>query len=111
MIFQAYQTFTEFNNTGMDGLFLYPASVVPSFIPLVLFALFVITLMATFFSQKRLSGRGDFLASFSVASFFTAVIAFSMTLVDGLISLPTLVITVAVAIIGVVLLITGKEKL
>ena len=106
----AYPTFTAFNNTGMDGLFLYPASVVPLFIPLVLFALFSITLMATFFSQKRLTGRGDFLASFSVASFFVAIVAFVMTLVDGLISLPTLVICAAIAIIGVVLLLTGKDK-
>lgn len=105
-----YQTFQEFNNTGLTGLFLYPASVWNGFIPLVLFALFSIVFMSTFFSQKRLTGRGDFLASFAVAGYFIAVVSFVMSMVEGLISLPTLVICVTIAIIATILLITNTER-
>jgi len=100
----AYQTFQEYNQTDLTGLFTYPAKVVPAFTPLILFALFTISLLASYFSQKRLTGRGDFMGSFAVAGYFTAVIAFIMSLVPGLIDLITLVICIVVAIIGTILL-------
>ena len=46
-----YQTLTEFNATGMDGMLVYVATVVPIFIPLVLFSFFTIITLATYFSQ------------------------------------------------------------
>ena len=100
----AYQTFQEYNQTDLTGLFTYPASVVPAFTPLILFALFLISLLASYFSQKRLTGRGDFMASFAVAGFFTAIVAIIMSLVPGLINMLTLVTCIIVAIIGVILL-------
>lgn len=104
MIIRAYQTLREYNQTDLAGLFTYPASVVPIFIPLVLFAVFVVTLLSTFFSEKRLRGQGDFFSSFAVAGYFTAVIAFAMSMTEGLIDITTIVITVVVAIIGTILL-------
>lgn len=106
----AYQTFSEYNQTDLAGLFTYPAQVVPQFIPMVLMAIFFITIMGTYFSQKRLTGRGDFFASFAVAGFFTAVIAFVMTLVENLINVQTLVIAASVALIGLILLLTNTNK-
>ena len=105
-----YQTFTEYNQTDLAGLLTYPASVVPQFIPLVLMAVFLITMMGSFFSQKRLTGRGDFLVSFSIAGFFTAVISFLMTLVEGLINLQTIVIISAIALIGIILLMINNNR-
>jgi len=106
----AYETFTEFNSTGLAGLFLYPANVWGGFIPLILFALFAITFMSTFFSQKRLIGKGDFIASFAVASYFVAIVAFVMSLTDGLINITTVVVCVVLTIIGTILLFTGKDR-
>ncbi len=106
----AYITFEEFNNTGVEGLFLYPASVWSGFIPMVLFGLFVIVMMSTMFSQRRLSGKGDFKASFAVSGYFVTVIAFLMTLVDGLINSYTLGICVAIAIVGTILLMTSENQ-
>ncbi len=110
MIFQAYITFTEFNKTGLAGLLTYPAHVWAGFTPLLLFALFSIVLMSTFFSQKRLSGRGDFFSSFAAAGYFTAIIAFVMTLVEGMINITTLVTCVSVALVGTILLLTSKNR-
>jgi hypothetical protein len=110
MVIQAYQTFQEFNQTDLAGLFLYPANTWGGFIPLVLSGLFIIVMLSTFFSQRRLTGKGDFFASFAVAGFFTAIIAYLMTLIDGLISTFTLTITIVVAILGVILLFVSREK-
>lgn len=107
---QEYQTFTEFNNTGLDGLFLYPAEVVPAFIPLVLFACFSIALLATYFSQKGLTGRGDFVSSFAVAGYFIAIISIVMTLTPNLINVGTLVICVSISILGTILLLISRDR-
>ena len=98
----AFVELKEFRNMseGPDALFLYTAEVAPIFIPLVLFIFFIIVLLGTFFSQRRLTGRGDFAASFVVAGFATAIIAIFMTIVEGLINTQTVVITVVIAIIG-----------
>jgi len=109
MIYQAYQTFTEFNRTDVAGLFLYPASVVNIFIPMVLFTLYIIVLLATYFSSKRLTGRGDFFASLAVAGYFTTIIAFVMSLVSGLVNITTLVVCIIAAIVGTTLLLISKR--
>lgn len=114
----AWQEFQSFNQTDLAGLFLYPAGIKNlttgqvgiGFIPMILFALFVIVLFSTFFTQKRFTGREDFFASFATAGFFTAVIALIMTLVDGLINNYTLTFTVVIAIIGVILLFFSRDR-
>ena len=106
----AFQTFQEFNQTDLTGLFVYPASVWSGFIPLVLFSLYIIVLMSTFFTQKRLTGREDFFASMAVAGFFTAIVAIIMGLIDNLIDPLTLTTTVIIAIIGVILLFFTKDR-
>ena len=105
----AYQTFQEFNRTGIAGLFLYPASVVSLFIPLILFALFTITLLATYFSQRRLTGRGSFTASFAIAGYLTAVTSIVMSLIPGLINNYTMVVCVAVAVVATLILLISKN--
>lgn len=110
MIYQAWKTFQEYNKTDLVGIMTYPASVWYGFIPLLLFSLFVIVLLSTYFSQRRLTGSGDFFSSFAVSGFFTAIIAITMTMVEGLIDNNTLVIAVVIAIIGVIFLITSRDK-
>jgi len=107
---QTWQTFSDFNRTGLDGLFVYPQQVWGGFIPSILLALFIIVLLATFFTQKRLTAREDFFSSFAVAGFFVAVMAIIMTLVEGLIDNYTLTITIVIAIVGVILLFITKDR-
>lgn len=105
-----YKTFQQYNQTDLAGLFTYPAEVVPVFAPLLLFALFMIALLGTYYSQKRLTGRGDFFSSFAVAGYFTAVIAIVMSLVDGLINTSVVVTAIVVAVIGTIFLFTGHDR-
>lgn len=100
----AYQTFAEYNQTGLAGLFTYPASILPIFIPLILFGLFCIVFMSSFFAQKRAATKGAFLNSFAASSYFVFVVAIVMSLVDNLINLQTLVVTLVISIVATLLL-------
>ena len=107
----AYQTFQSFNQTGLAGLLTYPAAVVPQFVPMLLFAIFSITYLGTYYSQGRIAGKGgDFFSSFAVAGFFTAVISMLMTLVQGLIDIPTVSICIGISIVSALLLLVTKAK-
>lgn len=105
----AFETFNEFNKTGLDQLFVYSAKIVPSFIPLMLFSLFIITFFATFFTKQRLTGRGDAPSSFAASSFLITIIAVLMMLVDNLISTQTVVICFAVSLISVIWLYIARD--
>ena len=105
-----YTTIREFNITGIEGIFLYAAEIVPAFIPMLLLAVFIITLFGTFFSQKRLTGNSDFLSSFAVAGWFTTVIAFILSLTPNLVNIYVITVCITVAIIGTILLLTSGER-
>jgi UDP-N-acetylmuramyl pentapeptide phosphotransferase/UDP-N-acetylglucosamine-1-phosphate transferase len=106
----AWQTLQQYNQTDLAGLFTYPAKVYSGFIPLVLFGLFSIVLLSTYYAEKRLTSRGDFFSSFAVAGFFIAVVANVMNLVEGLINGLTVMICVVVSIVGVILLFLTRDN-
>ncbi len=74
--------------TGLDGLLIGCANAWPGFTPFVLFVLFMIVLLGSYFAGKRISGNGNFSGAFFVASFFTFVVMIVMTAmkqtVDGI---------------------------
>lgn len=109
MITRAWETFEEFNRTDASGLLLYPANTWSGFIPLVLVGLFIISMLATFFARQRLTGKGDFIGSFAAAGFFTAIISISMSLIPDLINGLTIAVCIAIAIIGVILLLVSRD--
>ena len=107
-----YQTLTEFQNvTGTEGLaalFVYSATIVPGFIPLVLFGLFTVTCLASYFIPKSTTGKGDFLASLAAAGFFTAIVTIIMNTIEGLVNIQTYVTTLIVAVIFVAIFLILK---
>lgn len=106
----AYTTIDQTNVTGIEGLFTYVAQVVPIFIPLLLFAVFMITMLGSFFSQKRLEGKSDFLSSFAVAAWFTTIIAFVLSLVPNLVNLLTISVCIVTSVISAILLLTSGDR-
>jgi len=104
MIFKTYQTFVEYNQTGASATLTYVASVVPIFIPVLLFSFFIISLLSSYYFTKRFGGNGNFMGSFAVAGYLTTLVAFSMTLIDGLINTTTVVTCLVVAIVGTLML-------
>ena len=110
----AYRTYASWNKSGLDQLFVYAANIDNGvgilFISLLLFSVFMITLLGSYFSSRRMSGDGDFAASFAAAGFLTFIIALIMTLIPGFINMTTVVITLIVAIIGVLFLYFSKRR-
>ncbi len=101
MIFQIYQTFEQFNNTqGLAGVFVYAATIVPAFTPLMLIAFFLVVAFGSYIIPKNLTGKGDFAASFAVAGYVTTIVAILMSLIDNLINRETLMAFIIVAVLG-----------
>jgi uncharacterized membrane protein YiaA len=105
-----YQTFAEWNKTGLDQMFVYASNTVPIFTPLLLVSFFLVALFGSFFSSKRLSGDGDFAASFAVAGFLTFLVSVVMSLIPGLISTRIVVICLLVLIVGVLILFFSERR-
>lgn len=104
-----YETLNQANVSSASGIFIYVADVVPVFTPMLLFTLFIITLLGTYYSQKRLERGSSFLTSFAVAGYVTVVIAYSMMLIPGFINVLTLSVVTVVAIISTLLVLLHKE--
>jgi len=109
-IIQAYLTIADYNISSADQYFGYVATVVPIFIPLMLFSLFIIISLATYFSKKRLTGFGDFPASFAVAGFVTTITAVLLSLFSNVINPLTIGICIIVTVIGVIWLFFSRES-
>lgn len=107
-----YTELNDFGNQseGLHVMFQYVADVVPMFFPFVLFAFFTIIMSATFFSQERLRGRGDWASSFAVAGFSTVIAALSLSLVESIINIQTLTVTILISIVGVVWLFMSSKQ-
>lgn len=109
-IFLAYKTLDEVNTTkGIYTFFTYTAEIVPIFIPLLLFAFMSIATLGSYFASVRLTNRGDLPASFASGGFVTAILATIISLIPGLINLPTLVITYGIAILGIIWLFFSRD--
>ena len=111
---RAFQTLTEYINetgrTGLDGTLVYVATVEPLFTKLVLFGFFLIGFLGSIFSQWRLRNRVEFPGSFFAAAVSTLVVAVLMNLIDGLISLQTLIIVVVITIVSYIWLLIAKDR-
>lgn len=86
---------------GLDQLFIYVQQEVPIFIPMVLLGFFIIILMAGFNSEQRREGSSSFSKWFAIAGFATTLVVFSMSIIDGLITLVHLGIVLTISFIGV----------
>jgi len=107
----AYKLLTSYN--GSEGGFIVLQSATDSFpiLPaMILLMVYMITLLSSFFSQKRLTGRGNFGGSMAAAGILTFVVSIALSLIPNIISQTYVVISLVIAIIGVVILFVTKEE-
>lgn len=99
-----YQEFSDVNvSQGFQTVFVYTNDVTGGlFMNLLLFALFIITFLGSFFASKKLSGQGDMAASFAAAGFFVAGAAIILSIVPNLINPFSVIVSIAVAILGAI---------
>lgn len=110
-----YNTFSNFTNTsgsaGLDQMVLYVGTIVPSFVPMLLFAIWVIASIGSYFTQQAITGRANFWVNCAVGSYITLVIAFLMSLIPNLVNPYVLVVCFVVAIVSTaILLLSDNER-
>lgn len=107
-----YKEITDMNgtNTTITDFFTYSAEVVPIFVPLILFSVFLIATLGSYFAQKKATGRGDFPASFAVGSWLTAIISVVFSLIPDFIRSGTVIFCMALAILGSIWLYTSRME-
>ncbi len=100
----AYPAPNTINHTeGLNAIFVYANEVTNGiFSMMLLVTLFIIVAFGTYFSAKRTTGQGDFVASFAVAGYFTVGAAFIMLLIEGLMTVPTVLLALVVSIVGTI---------
>lgn len=105
-------TYNTVNVTTMSGLIGTVATEVPAFIPMTLFSLFVISLMASYYSQLRMRGFADFWMSWAVSGYFVSVVAIIMSLNKTIPISPFIVLTcIVISIIGTIMIFFGKDEI
>lgn len=106
----AYPTLDSVNTSeGLHTIYTYANSTVPILTPMILFGLFIVMLLASYFTQIRLRGDANFSSSFAISGFFIATVGTFMSFIPGFINLTTLVICYGVAFIGFLFLILDRN--
>lgn len=100
--------------TGLDSLFCYANDVTFGyFMPLVVFAVFVVLVVGMYNIQKKASGYGDLPQTLSVGSFTTTVFCIILRLIqcDGarLISNLTLAVSIGATLLSLVFLFFSND--
>ena len=98
------------NFTTPDTFAVYLAGQVPTFIPGMLFAFFMVIFLGGIFTNKRQSGTNEYSQWAAVAGFGTFVIAGTMYLVAGLIPLSTLIVTFSVAMVCAIWFFASNDR-
>ena len=96
------------NITDLKGMLQFPSTDTIIFWPLILFAIFVVFTLSTFFREVRREGKGNFLSSLAVAGFVTTAIAVIFSLLD-LIQVQIVVVTFVISIVFQVIYLLTKK--
>ena len=103
-------TYTELQDIGeltLTRVLQYPSIDTPLFYPIILFVIFLVFTLSTFFREVRRTGRGNILSSLAVAGFVTTVMATISSLL-GLIQLQIVVLTFVISMVFQVIYLLTK---
>ncbi len=95
------------NITDLRGMLQFPSTDTPIFYPLLLFAIFIVFTLSTFFREVRREGKGNFLSSLAVAGFVTTVIAVIFSFLE-LIQVQIVVLTFVISVVFQVIYLLTK---
>ncbi len=77
-----YQYLHESNVTSLSGIFVYIQVNEPLFMPIILSMIFSIITMASFFSQRRMTGNANFWGSATIGAWITTLSALILSMVN-----------------------------
>ena len=102
-------TYTQLENItdlSLRSFLQFPSIDTPIFWPIILFAIFMVFTLSTFFREVRREGKGKILSSLAVAGFVTTAMATIFSLLD-LIQVQIVVLTFVIStVFGILYLIT-----
>ena len=104
-----YTQLESLGDIGLRELLNFPNLDTPIFYPTMLFVIFMIFAMATFFREIKREGRGNIMSSLAIGGFVTTVMAFIFSLM-GLIQTAIVIITLVISLVfEVIFLLTGRK--
>lgn len=93
MVFTGIETL---NDTSLEGILAFPSLEMPSFWPLILFAIYIIVTLSSYFSERETERRGNLLSSLAVAGFVNVVLSGILSII-GIIDRTTLIISIVIS--------------
>lgn len=102
-----YTQLETIENLDLKGFLQFPSIDTIMFYPLILFAIFIVFTLATFFKEVRREGKGNLLSSLAVAGFVTTVVAVLFSLLE-IIQTRIVVITLVISIVFQVIYLLTK---
>ncbi len=102
-----YTTLENVSDLSLKGLLQFPSTDTPIFYPLILFAIFMVFTLSTFFRELRREGKGNILSSLAVAGFVTTAIATIFSLLD-LIQVQIIVLTFVISTVFAIIYLLTK---
>lgn len=102
-----YVQLEELSSLELRDFLQYPSIDTPIFYPSLLFVIFLIFTLSTFFKEVRRTGKGNILSSLAVAGFVTTVIATIFSLL-GLIQVGIVILTFVISMVFQVIYLLTK---
>lgn len=100
----------DVNATNISAVMSYTNTINPGFFPLVIFGAFIIATLGSYFSQKRLSGTGDFFGSAAVGAYLSTILALFLSFIPGAIDAYTLIVCLASSMGITILFFLSRDK-
>ncbi len=104
-------TYTEIHDLGnitIRQIFTFPNIDTPSFYPILLFVIFLVFALMSFFRELGREGKGNFLSSLAVAGYVTTAMATAMTFLD-MIQYEVVVVILVLSLIFQILFFISKK--
>ena len=101
----------NFTGSGIDEAFVDISTSVSAFAPMLLFFIFMVVMITGYRKQKSSTGFGDAPLWATLAGIVTTMSALLLTTVSGIVSLPTLVITIVITISCGLWLFMSKDRI
>lgn len=103
-----YKTLENITDLDLRSFLQFPSLDTPIFYPMLLFAIFMVFTLSTFFREVRREGKGNILSSLAVAGFVTTAIAVIFSLLE-LIQVEIIVLTFVISVVFQVIYLLTKK--
>ena len=105
-------TYTQLENIGtidIQSVMNFPNLDTPLYYPMMLFVIFMIFSLGTFFRELKREGRANLLSSFAVGGYVTTIIAFLLSVLEVLQREMVVAVLVISLVFKVIYLLTNRN--